>query len=328
MRSLHPSVRHASLWLSPLLVVGLAAAGAPPSTGDVAATRVSAAPAVHHCYGKVVRVEDGDTVDIRLTKSCVDGARGSLMVIRNAGIQTTEHNNGNLECWAAEAERHFRHLLFKGRHVRTTSYYTTKSDRVTPQGRVRLIKYVDAARKGGKWLDVQNDQVLHGLAMAKPEDRESMRNAKMVYAMERAMRSKLGMWGSPQHCGTHHYAPNARIRGWIGWKVDGPDGKDFNGEWLRFRNVGSTTINLARWKLRSSSHDLGGGPNKTYVPLPSGAKLAPGDTMTVYPGNGTDSVTKMKFYLNLPRLPFFRNVPMPYGETVPGTHLPTGQAWP
>jgi hypothetical protein len=60
---------------------------------------------------------------------------------------------------------------------------------------------------------------------------------------------------------------------------------NLNGEWVRIKNVCSTTRYLSNWTIKDyqSLH--------TYR-FPSGVKIRPGYTITLYSGKGTNTTTK------------------------------------
>ena len=60
----------------------------------------------------------------------------------------------------------------------------------------------------------------------------------------------------------------------------GDDNDNPNGEWIRLRNTGGTTVDLSDWKVAD---------NTGQYHFTEGRSLAPGQTLTLYIGQGNDS---------------------------------------
>lgn len=267
---------------------------------------------LHYCYGRVSKIDDGDTINVHLTSSCPGGHKGHLMVIRNAAIQATEvaHGaGGHFECWSKEGMRFFRRLMPIGHRVRLSSYRTTYNPITDGEGHRRLIKYVDTYAGHGRWVDVQAAELQAGLALWKPEPVESAHDGSYNRDMQVAMSRHLGMWGDPLHCSSLP-SPGPSLQAWIAWKTDGRDTvATADQEYFAVRNSGLSPVSLSGWKIRDASHVYFHN-RSTYLPL-SGV-LAPGDTLRIYAGHGTNRPLQHVFYAGQPasRLPFFGNAPM------------------
>ncbi|MBV9293110.1 MAG: lamin tail domain-containing protein [Frankiales bacterium] len=300
-RAVAPAVAAAALLAT---AVGIQPAGAVPSAHPTGGHTTT-------CYGKVLKVDDGDTVEVRLLGHCFTLRKGDRMVVRNAGIQATEHGKPG-ECWWTEARDNFAHLMHHGARVRLQSYHSTRAD--DRYGKVRYLKYMDVQKRINgrlRWVDVQLSQLQLGLAMWKPQEKETARNASYRHAMVNAMDAHLGMWGDPTHC-SMAYAPNADLQTWIGWKTDGADNKQrASQEWVRILNRGNNTVNLSHWMMRDSSHGFFA-RNKTYFTFPSGTHLAPGAYLTLFPNSGPQDPESLTFHDDSQsnRLPFWRNAHM------------------
>jgi endonuclease YncB( thermonuclease family) len=312
----------------PLLAAGLVGATI-GAAGPVAASgshqsggsAKSSGKHLSYCYGKINKIRDGDTVDVKLTDNCFGNHKGSTLVIRNAGIQATEVHNH--ECWASAARKDMESLAPMHHKVQLSAYKSTLTDRQTPTGQARYLMYVDAKRpvsKGGPWVDVQAAELKSGLVMDKRQTVENAHDSHYATLMQKAMHKHLGMWGDPHHCGAKDYAPHAKLQSWIGWKTDGADDPArANEEWFRVRNVGNKKVNLSHWKARDGSHQFGGGTH-TYFKFPKGTELKPGQTLSLHPGDGTQDKKTLDFHDNLPDLPFYRNATMPSSNAL-GAHL-------
>lgn len=289
---------------------------AAPTAAAQAAPKSSAAKAVaaskkywkktHYCYGKTVRVDDGDTIDVKLTKGCFGWKKGKLVVVRNAGIQATEvkHPWAAAECWGAQARTFMRQQFPKNSKVRLTAYTKTKSDVKTAKGQTRYVMYA-FSKKGGKWVDAQAKIVAAGLAFNKGEHIEQAHNVAYLKLTQQAIALKKGMWGNSSKCGVR--TPGAKLQAWTGWKTNGQDSKTLaNTEWFKVRNIGTVPVPLYKWKVRDGSHTFGGGKRPAFV-INSRVTLQPGQTFTLLPGKGTNVPSKLLFYNNHPRLPFYPN---------------------
>lgn len=258
-----------------------------------------------YCYGTVSKVDDGDTVNVHLTSGCPGGKKGHLMVIRNASIQATEiqHRSSKAECWSKEGEKFVRNLMPHGHRVRLSSYYATLNSEDDGHGRHRYIKYVDSWING-QWVDVQSAEILAGDALYKQEPKESAHTSEYMRDEQAAMYDGLGMWGNPAHC-SRKYDQGAQFKSWIVWKTNGPDRPaTAYEEAFKVRNVGSSSVNLSHWAIRDASHRFGGGTQtnaagqSTYMSLPAGTVLAPGQTLVIHPSHGRSNPARHVFFDN------------------------------
>jgi endonuclease YncB( thermonuclease family) len=281
------------------------------TTGSAAAVHATASPRssaqqrLIYCYGTVGKVDDGDTVNVRLTSACPGGRKGDLMVVRNAGIQATEiaHAGTEAECWSHAGEDLFRSLMHHGQRVRLSSYFATPAPDRGEKGIPRWRKYVDAWI-GGQWVDVQAAEILAGDAMFKQEPVETAHLAEYLRDEQKAMYDGRGMWGHPSHC-SDKYDQGAQFESWIVWKTNGPDdAATAHEESFDVKNVGTTSVNLSHWAIRDGSHHFAGGTDstvvgqRTYLVLPKGTVLAPGKTLVIHPSHGKSKPSKLIFYNN------------------------------
>ncbi|HEU5034050.1 MAG TPA: lamin tail domain-containing protein [Mycobacteriales bacterium] len=333
--------------LTPVLAA-LAAAVLGSSLATAGATAASAASGtptgsttLHHCYGKVRQVDDGDTVTVKLTSGCFSFAKGQSIIVRNAAIQATEIRHGSTpgQCWGNQAMRRVEKLLPVGHRVRLTSYRLTKSNEPDAAGHTRYIFYVDLARpstNGGPWYDLQKDELLHGLVLWKQENVEVSRLTRYLRYAQQAMHAGRGMWGNPHKCGSTSYAGAVQpsmLQAWINYKTDGADSAtNANDEFFAVRNTSGSTIKLGGWRFRDGSH-IFGGDRTTYFVLPSGTVLRPGEVLKLFPGSGTDDKANLRFYDRSSRLPYYGNAPAARDSagalvTTNGAHLQAGPNWP
>ncbi|WP_162598737.1 thermonuclease family protein [Nocardioides gilvus] len=141
-----------------------------------------AAPRTVRQKGRITKVVDGDTVDVRLTRS-----RRTIRV-RMIGIDTPEVH-GQVECGGPKASRWLKKRLPRGTKVRLASDST--QDRSDHYG--RALRYVIRAKDG---KDMNRAQVRVGNAEVYVFDRTSpfKRVAKYRASERRAKKARRGIW--------------------------------------------------------------------------------------------------------------------------------------
>lgn len=147
-----------------------------------AATRVAALPAPTVRYdATVLRVEDGDTIIVRLR----DGRRWHVRVL---GIDTHEVLFGRHECGGLAGSRAMHRLLPRGTRVRLAADPAQiRVDRYR-----RLLRYVERAGDG---LDVGRAQLAAGLAEVYVYgDGPYARRAAYTRIEQDVQRRRTGMW--------------------------------------------------------------------------------------------------------------------------------------
>ncbi|GAA5156720.1 hypothetical protein GCM10023340_45340 [Nocardioides marinquilinus] len=131
---------------------------------------------------RVVKVVDGDTVDVRMKRG------GKRHRVRILGIDTPEVYGGR-ECWGPEASSAAKRLLPVGTPV------VLRSDRTQDlRDRYgRLLRYVEKARTS---TDVGKFQVRHGNARVYVHGDRAFRKVGVYRtAQGLARRAGLGLWG-------------------------------------------------------------------------------------------------------------------------------------
>ena len=78
--------------------------------------------------------------------------------------------------------------------------------------------------------------------------------------------------------------PGGLIIDKVVYDAPGDDGSNPNGEWIRIRNVGSSTVDFRDWQVYSWPYSL-----TSTLSRP----IAPGDTLTVYVGSGSNTTSTM-----------------------------------
>lgn len=143
----------------------------------------AAAPKPFTQFGRVVKVVDGDTVDVRLRRS------GRKARVRLIGIDTPEVYGG-VECGGPEASAALRRLLPAGTRVRMRNDVTQDTrDRYG-----RLLRYVHKARNG---RDVNRAQLWHGRGEVYVyAGTPFTRVASYRRAQAEAQEAERGIWGA------------------------------------------------------------------------------------------------------------------------------------
>ena len=248
----------------------------------------SGAPLCFAEDAKVLDVDDGDTIDVRIF-----GAGRHR--IRLTGVNATEqaiyhsdpgHQAG--ECHSLEANALLTSLI-KRSHGRVRLLYQNALSRA---GR-RLVRDVQVFMRGS-WHDTGNLLVSRGEALWLPNGKEYAWNRTYSVLSQQAASRHLGLFDST-YCGV---GPDQDIP--LGVTVypnaPGNDSVNVNGEWLRIANLGSRPINIGGWWVRDSS-------TKRYVfaeltTLPAGGRI------TVHVGRGRDDFDTLYWGL---REPIFDN---------------------
>ena len=225
--------------------------------------------------GKVTFIGDGDTVYVDIAG---DGQKSSVPV-RLTGINTTEQTvYGGLagqrqgECHSLEATARLEQLL-RANRLRVRLYAL---DAASASG--RRLKRVVATRVRGRWRDVGRILITEGHAVWLPGAREHAWNADYARRAERAAAKQLGIW-NPTYCGLgpSDASPlKVTVNGNVRFLWD---------EWVRIRNLDPVNpVHLGGWSVRDSALNR-------YV-FPDWATLPPGEWLTVYVGEGTDTWTE------------------------------------
>ncbi len=259
-------------WLPPLSCRALLRAGAVALAsmvvvGVAQVTSASAAPAdpVRE-RGRVVRVLDGDTIDVRIEGTSRDTR------IRLVGINSPEIG----DCGADIATARLRQLV-DGQRV------TLHSDDPNAEGsKNRLVRVVRVPRSDGSSLDANEQLLRDGMGVYFPIQGETTNAARYQIAANEARTAGRGFW-SAALCGRgpQHGHP---FEMWVKSDADGNDAQNVNDEYVVIVNRHSTTpLDLSGWKLRDSSLFM-------YT-IPNGTRVGPGSRLTIRVGRGSDTAT-------------------------------------
>jgi micrococcal nuclease len=258
-----------------LLLLG-AGAAAPAAEARTGSCLPPASPLICHVWtGKVTFMGDGDTVFVD-----IDGDRmRSSVPVRITGINATEQtvysnvaSRRRGECHSVEATGRLEELLRRNR-FRVRLYAL---DPASHSG--RRLKRVVATRVRGRWRDVGRILVTEGHAVWLKGAREYAWNLDYARRAERAAARGLGIW-NPTYCGLgpSDVSPlKVTVNGSVRFLWD---------EWVRVRNLDPVNaVHLGGWSVRDSALNR-------YV-FPDWATLPPGESLTVYVGEGTDTWTE------------------------------------
>jgi endonuclease YncB( thermonuclease family) len=251
------------------LAVGVGLAPAPASARSVA-------------YGRVVMVDDGDTVDVDIAGD------GTAMPkrIRYIGVQAMEMHTYNVnvakttgDCWAKEAAVFLYRLAFDKR-VRVTSRLESSHKGA------RLHRSV-AVRKSGAWVDTGGRVISAGLALPDNGNIEYLPNADYRLRAQKAAAAHLGMWGDPTHCGAGP-SQEVPITVHVLWDAPGNDNANINGEYVEIANAGNVPLPLDGWWVRDNAYR---GYKAHGYTFPAGTVVPAGRSIRVHPGVGTNTAT-------------------------------------
>jgi endonuclease YncB( thermonuclease family) len=237
-----------------------------PSSADVRSPAVESAPSAPVAEGRVTdavgwrstRVIDGDTFD-------VSGPDGKITV-RLVGINAPESE----ECFGEEATDALADLV-EGEAL------VLVADRSDADRFGRALRYVETA----DGVDVGAELVAEGFAIARrypPDDARADVYARLQRA---AQDDRRGLW-APDACGTSDVA-GVEIGVEVNADAPGDDGRNLNGEWVRFTNDGADVVDLDGWEVADESAS-----NRYRF---SDLRLDPGRTVTLFSGCGADDDT-------------------------------------
>ncbi len=215
---------------------------------------------------EVVRVIDGDTIDVRLG--------GEVVRVRYIGMDTPERDEPFFH-EATEANRR----LVEGRTVLLIKD-VSETDRYG-----RLLRYVVA---DGVFVNLE--LVRQGMAQVATYPPDVACAETFVTAQQEARAQGRGLWAAPAPTPTP-VPPSAQpkggqlvIRSWE-WNPPGNESKNPNAEYIEFCNQGSAPVDMTGWVLVSSQG------NQRFI-FPSFV-LGPGACVKVHSGKGENTATDL-----------------------------------
>jgi micrococcal nuclease len=249
-------------------------------------------------YGKVVFVDDGDTIDVNLKG---DGTKRPVR-IRYIAVQAMElsvysHTLSKLrgQCWGVAAAKYLHSLVYHHK-VRLTSRHANSYSAKN----VRPLRSV-AVRIGGKWVDTGGLMIDAGLALPDLRPDEYLRNHDYLIRGERAAANHVGMYSDSAHCGVGP-SQETSLRTEINWDAKGNDGQNVNGEWVDIFNDGQSAVSLAGWWIRDAAYR---GTKAHGYQFPSSAVVQPGSKLRLKVGHGNNDADTLYWGISEP---IFANV--------------------
>jgi hypothetical protein len=176
------------------------------------------------------------------------------------------------ECHSLEATARLEQLLRRSRwRVRLYAL-----DPASHSG--RRLRRVVAVKIGGRWLDAGRRLISEGHAVWLPNWTEFAWNVDYGRRAERAAEKRLQVW-DPAYCGA---GPSEGVP--LKVTVNG-NVRFLNEEWVRVRNLDPVNeVNLGGWSIRDSALNR-------FV-FPDWATLPPGESLTLYVGDGIHTWTE------------------------------------
>lgn len=227
--------------------------------------------------GKVVSVNDGDTLDVDVHG---DGTSASRR-IRMTGVQAMEQTvySSRLrqgECHAVAATLRLEHLVRKGRG---TVRLAAEDPESRSHGRLRRLV---AVKFGGRWRDIGTKLLTEGLALWWPTWSESAPNDFYSVRSQRSLTAQRGLF-DPDGCGIGP-APASPLRLSVNWDADGNDRTNASGEWVEITNLDPVNpVPLVGWHVRDATL-------KRYY-FPAHATVPPAGSVTLNVGRQGDYQT-------------------------------------
>jgi endonuclease YncB( thermonuclease family) len=243
---------------------------AAPLPGQAAATYSSA---------KVVRVIDGDTIDVDRNRDGRIDAR-----VRLIGIDTPEHG----KCGFKAATKALQSLV-RRKVVKISS--NTGSTGI----RSRLERRVIVDVKGKK-VDASSWMLARGMGVWMPRAGEHTWARAQHRAADRARTAGVG-WFDEDRCGAGP-APEGSLSMQVQYLADAAHkmspAERRNQEFVRIRNDGPAPVSVDGWTLRVG--------NDRSRRIPGGGPIEPGQALTVHVGYGTNNAGHRYLRSNVPML--------------------------
>jgi endonuclease YncB( thermonuclease family) len=260
---------------------------APAALAASGPCRTDGGPRCRFWTAKVVTIDDGDTIHVRLA--------GRIRTVRFIGIQAMEQSvythvvsQRRGECHALEATARLERMIHPGSTVRLAA-----QDPASHAG-YRLRRSV-AYRSGGRWHDIGQVMMREGYTLFLVGTIETAWNRLYNRLGQEAAQRHVNMFDTT-HCGSGP-DQDVPLRVWVSSDPLSADTQHVNGEFMKVQNRSATkTLSLAHWWIRDSL--------LRRFEFPAGTKVGPGDTATVFVGRGQRSANS--FYWGFSR-PIFEN---------------------
>ena len=236
---------------------------------------------------RVVSVEDGDTIKVRLE------INKKVRNIRLTGIQAFEEKtdkNLHAACGAKQATKELKRLLKKGDWVQLRSVKSNSKNRG------RLYRSVFKADKNGQYtINVQTELLRNGFVLWLPDKIENANNETNRLAMQEAVDNRRNIWGG--NLCKKSKTQNVLLGLAINHDASGDDNFNVNGEYVLIENGSSSPVNLEDWTIRDTS--------QRSLKFPKNSIIQPGQRITIKAGFGGN--TNTEYFMNSPT-PMFENI--------------------
>jgi len=236
---------------------------------------------------RVVSVEDGDTIKVRLE------INKKVRNIRLTGIQAFEEKtdkNLHAACGAKQATKELKRLLKKGDWVQLRSVKSNSKNRG------RLYRSVFKADKNGQYtINIQTELLRNGFVLWLPDKIENANNEINRLAMQEAVDNRRNIWGG--NLCKKSKTQNFLLGLAINHDASGDDNFNVNGEYVLVENGSSSPVNLEDWTIRDTS--------QRSFKFPKNSIIQPGQRITVKAGFGDN--TNSEYFMNSPT-PMFENI--------------------
>jgi len=254
------------------------APAAPAAAATAPCLPAGPSPACLVWTGKVVRVNDGDTLSVDLAGDGTSRPR-SIRLINAQAMEMTVYSSvpqrRRGECHSLPAAARLEQLIKAGGGVvRLTAQQASSSSRARP---LRSV----AVKINGSWQDVGLDLLRRGLALWQPFGAEWAWNQRYRVAQAQAARDGLNLFDTDT-CGTGP-AQRTPIAVVVNYDAAGSDEKNLNGEWVRVENHSDAALPVAGWWVRDSAL-------RRYT-FPPGTVVPARDALYVHAGSGTATAT-------------------------------------
>ena len=241
-------------------------------------------------YGKVTFVGDGDTLSVDLAG---DDTKKPVRV-RITGIDAMEQwyytNNPNErtgECHANEATERLEYLV---RRAKGRVRLAAQDPESTSRGR---WKRAVAVKINGTYRDVGRTMLNEGHAVWVAGTYEWAWNYSYSALAQRAALAHAGIW-NPDYCSAGP-GDSSKIKVWVNHNPEQSGREEAEHEWIRVKNLDPVNfLPVGGWWVRDSGY-------RRFV-FPPWTLIAPGATLTVHTGRGSNTADDL--YWGLTRPPF------------------------
>ena len=261
-----------------LVAAGLATPATPAQAAQGPCLPAGGGPRCHVWTGKVIRVDDGDTVLVDIAGDGKNNPRWIRLINAQAmelTVYSAVASRRRGQCHAVAAAARFEYLVRAGGGaVRLTAQDASSSSLNRPLRSIQV-------RVNGRWHDVGQDLLRRGLALWQPFKGEWAWNSAYRVATQRAAQERAGLFDTDT-CGVGP-APNALLTAVVNYDAPGVDEQNLNGEWVRIDNGSPTAVAIGGWWVRDSAL-------RRYT-FPAGTMLPAQGSVYVHVGSGTDTAT-------------------------------------